>query len=82
MIISIVSIYDKRTETFGTPIAVNHTVQAIDGFKEGLESPQSFLHKHPTEYVLYKLGVMDDDTGELIATNPPVVLFQVNPSKE
>jgi len=79
MILSICSIYDKRTETFGTPFAVNHVIVAIDAFREGLENPQSFLSKHPSEYVLHKVGTMDDSTGLITPQSVPVVLAQQTP---
>lgn len=68
-VLSIVSVKDLATETFGRPFAVNHTAQAVRSFTDEVNNPESEIGRHTEDYELWELGNLDDASG-LIASNP------------
>lgn len=57
------TIYDSKAELFLQPFCYKTEGQAIRGFSETINDPQSQIFKYPDDYTLYEIGVFDDDTG-------------------
>lgn len=69
MFITVVAIKDHKADCYSQPMFFATEGQAIRAFQDALNDPQSNMHKHPSDYDLYKLGTFDDLEG--IFTNEP-----------
>ena len=60
------AVRDTATETFGRPIFVNHSAQAVRSFSDvvsGKDDTQDQIYKHPSEFELWELGTFEDTSG-------------------
>lgn len=63
------SIFDSKSSHFNNPFyAVNKDV-AIRMVKGALDDPGTELAKWPTDFILYEIGVFDNEFGVLLAHN-------------
>ncbi len=64
------SVYDEVAQTFNAPFPEANDNSAMRAFGTVCNDPASILSKHPGDYYLYKVGSMDEHTGELIDCFP------------
>lgn len=67
--LKICAIKDRQLDSFITPFPMQSLGQAIRGFRDEVNNPQSDLHKHPEDYELYHIADFDQDTGALVQTD-------------
>lgn len=68
----IFSVYDTKSESFSPPMVNRTKGEAIRSFSDEVNNPQSMLHKHPEDYVLFEIGEWDNTTGTITPKEAPV----------
>lgn len=63
MIFKVCSVRDRATDTYGNPFFVVALGQAVRGFSDEVNNPESALNKHPDDYDLYVLGDYESESG-------------------
>jgi len=63
------AVRDSKIEAFVSPHFLQHTGQAIRGFEEVVNNPESALCRHPGDFTLFELGELDQETGQLIPSD-------------
>lgn len=66
----VVAIRDRKADVFVAPGFVNNIGICIRDFGESINNEKSFISKYPNDYDLYKIGELDDGTGEIVACRP------------
>lgn len=64
------SVYDEVAQTFNAPFPEANDKSAMRAFGTVCNDPVSILSKHPGDYYLYKVGTMDEHTGDLVSCPP------------
>ena len=67
MIVEIFSIKDVKLDAFSSPFSSQGEVQAKRTFHELVEDDKTRIHRYPSDFALYKLGTMNDSSGEMIS---------------
>ena len=57
------TVYDCKTETYLRPFTMLTKGEAIRGFAETANDPQSQICKYPADFTLFELGEYDDQTA-------------------
>lgn len=65
------SVFDAKAETFNTPFTMAAKGQALRGFQDEVNRPESEISKHPEDYTLFHLGEVDLDTGLITPLTTP-----------
>jgi len=67
----IYSVYDTKSNVYAQPFYAPNRAVALRHFNGAKEDEQSIISKYPGDFVLYELGVFDDNAGTIqISTNP------------
>ena len=76
MVLTVVSIYDRVSETFGRLFFSVSAGSAIRSFSDEIknESPDNMLFKHPKDFELYSLGTFNDSDGKFTLSETPKLL--------
>lgn len=64
------SVYDEVAQIFNAPFPEANDKSAMRAFATVSVDPASVLSKHPGDYYLYKVGTMDEHSGELMNCPP------------
>ena len=83
MKVFIFTIYDSKAETFNAPFFMTNEPQAVRGFSDAVNNPETPYGKHPEDYTLFLIGEYDDTTAEIITIAPKSIgvgVIFVNPS--
>lgn len=75
----IVCVFDEAVGCFGNPMAVVSLGAAIRQFQDEVnrQDENNLLFKHPEHFVLYQVGIFDDNEGRFENKNPaPAVLIR------
>ena len=67
----IFSVFDSKAETFNTPFFMAAKGQALRGFQDEVNRPESEIGKHPEDYTLFCIGEVDLDTGKITPLSSP-----------
>jgi len=87
MIIDLITFRNKKLGFWLAPI-VNHArtdEELIESYRRALLSGASIGNSHPEEFEVYRIGSMDDKTGEITLCPKPVFIVsfdQLMPKKE
>lgn len=76
MILNVYSVFDSKLASFGRPWYEMTDASAIRVFSDAVNdnsNPANQWYKHPEDFSLYKLGVFNDESGE-IETDKPLSL--------
>lgn len=65
------SIKDIKVDAFMQPFFLPTDGAALRAFGDEVKKSDSNLHQHPEDYVLYALGVWDDQIGSLQPFDAP-----------
>lgn len=76
MKLKVVSVYDSAVQAFMRPIFVAAVGAAVRSFTDEMNRPESEMHRHPQDYVLYELGEFDDSDGSMVSITPPKMLVR------
>lgn len=68
--LTVYAVYDSKAEAFGSPIFCSTDGLALRGFSDACAAPDSSLHKYPADYVLFKIGTYDPNSGKLTDITP------------
>lgn len=74
MILKAFSVYDSKVKAFGPVFFQNAAGAAVRDFSDACNSEKTVFYKHPSDYVLYEIGLWDDSTGELSSISPHINL--------
>lgn len=70
------SVFDAKTAVFGFPFVAMRDEAAIRAFSDSVNdvsNPNNNWNRHPEDFSLFRVGLMDDETGVLVP-QPPVSL--------
>lgn len=70
MVLNAYSLLDVKTGLYSPPFFLNHDAQAIRAILELSKDVNTTPAKYPEDYVLYKVGIFDDNVGTMGATSP------------
>lgn len=59
----VVAVRDSAVDAFSRPFFVPSIPVAVRSFRDEVANPESPMFKHPEDYVLWELGVFDEDDG-------------------
>lgn len=65
--LTMVSVFDKVSQKFGSPVTIDNDASAIRAFCDMVSNKNSVIGQHPSDFVLYKVGYFNSDTGEIYA---------------
>lgn len=65
------SIHDAKADTFNTIFTFTTRGQALRAFKDLANDPNSSVGRHPGDYRLVVVGVLDDQTGRVTGLDSP-----------
>jgi len=74
----VMSIYDKKMNTYSRPIYVKHQVEAQRSIIGVLRTKESMLAQYPSDYELYSLGVFDEQTGAHTMEEKPRFVMNIS----
>ena len=66
------SVYDQKAAAFLDPFVAPTIDFAIREFRTAVNSPKHQFARYPEDYVLFKLGEFDPDTGLVLPEAAPV----------
>lgn len=72
--LTLVSLKDTATQSFGSPFVVPHINLAIREFAFSINTPTTECGKYPSDYELYSLADFDDQSGALTLYESPQLL--------
>lgn len=64
------SAHDSKLSIFLPPFFVQHLGQALRMWEDSVNSPDTLVAKHPSDFVLYEIGTFDDEHGVLTSHTP------------
>lgn len=74
MNLKIFSVYDSKALCYGVPFFMPSTGAAVRAFSDLANDPQSTVHRHGSDFVLYQIGNFDDSKGVVKSIEPYVNL--------
>lgn len=78
MILHVYAVRDSALDAFNNPFFVPAPGLALRSFTDEVNRKDSELGAHATDYVLFKLGCFDSETGSFDCTRPEQVLRAVD----
>lgn len=69
------SIKDDKAQTFGVPFFTHNDGTALRSFQHLADDPSSMVHRHPSDFSLYRTGSYDDQTGKITAEEPTFIKY-------
>jgi len=66
----ICAIKDGAVDAYETTFEVRAQGEALRMFLDEVQNPQSRIHRHPEDFELYKIGMFDEQSGELQGMKP------------
>lgn len=67
---SMFSVYDIKAKTYCAPFIATNNAVAIRDFSHAANHPDTPVSQYPSDYILYKIGDFNDETGELMSSLP------------
>ena len=65
MLLQVVSVYDSAAQCYSQPSFVPTVGTAVRSFQDIMKDSNSQCAKHPEDFVLYHIGVFNDELGYL-----------------
>lgn len=67
MLFKVVAVKDRCLDSYGSPIFVVTTGQAVRSFTDEVNrvDVNNQMNKHPKDFELYEVGTFDNDTGRI-----------------
>lgn len=82
MKLHVYSIYDLKTEAFGTPFFSVNDAVARRSFMQLRADPNSTVFGFPEDFKLFHLGEFTDEDGALVPQSPIRLVAELETSKE
>lgn len=70
MIVNSYSLLDTKTGLYSMPWFFAHDAQAMRAVNELARDKNTTVGNYPADYVLYRIGLFDDNTGECQTVAP------------
>lgn len=70
MILNAFSLFDTKAQFFLTPWFMQAPGQAIRAAMDLGRDPTTVIGRHPSDYVLFRVGTFEDSTGQMMPCNP------------
>lgn len=70
----VVAIIDSAVAAYMRPFFVPSTAVAVRSFRDEVSNPESPMHKHPEDYILFHVGFFDEDSGKFENLPSPIQL--------
>lgn len=77
-VVNVYSFYDVCGMVFMEPFYLHYDSQAVRRAGDILESKESMISKHPSDFKLFRIGTYDYNVGLLTPCVPPVFICEVN----
>lgn len=74
MITFLYSVYDSKSCCFGIPFIQMNDGIAKRSFTDVVNDPSTLVFRHPTDFILYKVGEFDDSSAMVHAITPVLSL--------
>lgn len=74
-----VCVRDEKADCYSNPFFVPALGIALRMFLDWSKDPETAVGKHPEDYRLYRVGVFDQDSGQLEPEKVPVFLQSAIP---
>lgn len=81
MKVAIVSVRDSAAGLFTPVQSVTALPQAVRGFADQVNGSADLVAAHPEDFELYHVADMDDQTGLVVALDPPVLVVRAKDLK-
>lgn len=78
MVLKIYAVYDSVAGSYGLPFFCENDGVALRSFSALSLDPSSYVSKFPKDYLLFCLGVYDDDSGKIVQSE----IYPVKPVSE
>lgn len=73
--LTIIAVKDNAMQTFQHIATVRAKGEALRNFKDLINNPSNAqLHQHADDFDLYELGTFNDETGEITAKTPELLM--------
>lgn len=66
----IYSVFDEKALVFGMPMVFIRDEEAIRSLTSLVNSKGTMLNMYPSDYKFYKIGSIDDVSGEIVSCKP------------
>lgn len=63
--LKVFTVYDSKAEAYLQPFFMRSMGEALRGFQEVCNDPQSNLCKYPGDFTLFEIGSYDEESGRL-----------------
>lgn len=73
----ILSIYDKKVNSFNVPFVVPNFVTASRELDRVVNSGKGDFADYPDDFALYHIGTFNELTGEILVEYPPVMKHEL-----
>lgn len=70
MIVNVYSIYDRKALVYNQPFFAPTDGAAVRMLSDVVSDRNSNINRHPADFVLYLVGVYDDQKGALLPLDP------------
>lgn len=80
MIMTIIAVRDKKTDSFSRPFFAQTPASAIRSFSDEVnrQAQDNPYYQHPEDYALYELGQYNDSDGSINTHPLPKLLIQAD----
>lgn len=66
MILNAYAIYDRKGLVYHPPFYASQDGQAVRSLQDLVSDANTTIGRHPADYVLYRVGAYDDQSGQLL----------------
>lgn len=66
------AVFDSKAAAYGLPIFCESEGLALRGFSDACKNPESPMAKHCADFVLFKIGSYETNSGEFTTISPAV----------
>lgn len=70
MKLNLYSVFDKATQAYMRPSFFQSDAQAVRAFIDECRKDETPMYAHPEDYAFFRIGMFEDNTGELTAEEP------------
>lgn len=79
MIHSVIAVRDDAVGAFQIPFFTRSTAEAVRGFTDAVNNPETPFYKHSKDYTLWLLAHFDDNTGAFnLPDTPELIVHAMN----
>lgn len=76
------TVYDSKTESYGKPFCMLTKGEALRGFADVANDPQTQISKYPADFTLFELGDWNDANAEFSIHEAKINLGTANEFKK